>query len=83
MAQVLSLMATHSSDKITVQALKMIENEIPAGALNKSRGLTGAPNKRCRHTHRFSKQKMQMSSPHTFMQRNACTWEILWLIHGI
>ena len=33
--------------KITVQALKMIENEIPAGAPNKSHRPVGAPNERC------------------------------------
>jgi len=63
--------------KITVQALKMIENEIPAGAPNKSRRPTSAPNKRCRHTRRVSEQKVRTSNSHTFMQRSACRWEIL------
>jgi len=46
--------------QITVQAIKMIENEIPASALNKSCGLVGAPNKKCVHTRMSSEQKVRM-----------------------
>jgi len=53
----------------------MIENEIPAGAPNKSCGPAGAPNKRFEHTRRFSEQKLRMPNSHTFMQRNARTWK--------
>ena len=63
--------------QITVQALKMIENEILVGALNKSCGPTGAPNKKCGHTRRYSEQKVQMSNSLTFMQRSTRTWEFL------
>ena len=63
--------------QITVQALKVIENEIPVGASNRSHGPAGAPNKKCRHTRRFSEQKVRTSNSLTFMQRSAHTWEIL------
>ena len=40
--------------KISIQALKIIENEIPVGAPTKSCGPAGAPNKKCGHTRRSS-----------------------------
>jgi len=58
MAQVLYLMATHSSGRSRVQALKIKEYEIPAGEPKKSCGPAGAPNKKCGYTYRDSVQKV-------------------------
>jgi len=69
--------------QISVQALKIIENEIPAGAPNKRCGPTGAPNKKCGHFRRFSEQKVRTSNSLTSMQKSVRTWEFLLLIHGI
>jgi len=63
--------------KITIQALKMIEHEIPAGALNKSYGPAIAPNKKCGQTHRSSEIKVRTSNSLNFMQRSVRTWEFL------
>ena len=63
--------------QFTVQALKIIENEIPAGEPNKSYGPAGAPNKKCRHTHRSSEQKLRTLNFLTFMQRSVRTWKFL------
>ena len=79
MTQVLYLMATLSSGK----ALKIIENEIPAGEPKKNYGPASAPNKKCGHTHMYSVQKVRTSISLTFMQRSARTWKFLCLFHGI
>ena len=57
--------------QISVQALKIIENEIPAGEPKKSCGPAGAPNKKCGHTRRYSVQKVRTSNSLTPMQKSA------------
>lgn len=69
--------------EISAQALKTIEKEIPAGEPKKNYGHTGALNKRCGYTRRYSIQKVWTSNSLTPMQRSTHTWEFLWLIHGI
>jgi len=51
-------MATHSSGKSGVQALKIIEYEIPAGEPKKSCRPAGASNKKCGYTCKYSVQKV-------------------------